>query len=234
MMLFTPTIYPGDVIAVGDIHGRFDLLDELCTHVTGTGARVIFLGDMIDRGPNSIGVVERIHDMVLDPEAWGLEEVIALMGNHEWMLMDALTGPMGCILQWLRNGGTQEQYDALEPYYDWMKNLPVFVTINDTMFIHAGVYPGHDPREAIFARRTDRLLWMREPFLTLGPQFEKWNPNLKRIVFGHTPETAMPYLIPNGICIDTAAWHTGILTTYNATQNTFWNYDLDVEPPVDH
>lgn len=232
-MHFTPTINPGDVIAVGDIHGRFDLLDELCQHVKGSDATIIFLGDLIDRGPDGVGVVERVHDMTLDPEAWGLQSVIALMGNHEWMFMDAFTGPYSSVALWLRNGGSQEQYDGLKPYYDWMKNLPIFTTIGDTMFIHAGFFPGKNPHESIQERRTESILWMRAPFLVYGPEFENWNNNLKKVVFGHTPESAMPYVIPNGICIDTGAFHTGVLTTYNATQNTFWSYEIDVEPPLD-
>jgi hypothetical protein len=111
---------------------------------------------------------------------------------------------------------------------DWIAELPVYMTIGETMFIHAGFYPGKNPVDTINAGKTDNILWMREPFLSMGPQFEKWNPELKQVVFGHTPRNSKPYEIPGGgICIDTGAYHTGILTAYNATRNTFTQYQLD-------
>jgi serine/threonine protein phosphatase 1 len=69
-------------------------------------------------------------------------------------------------------------------------------------------------------------LWMREPFLSRGPEFEKWNPELKQIVFGHTPnDLGQPYRIPDGICIDTGAFYTDTLTAYNVTQETFYQFE---------
>lgn len=226
MINYTPVIQPGDVIAVGDIHGRFDLLDAFCDHVADSGATVVFLGDLIDRGGQDLEVLDRIHYMMMSPESWGLESVVALMGNHEWMFIDAATGPASSLTLWLQNGGNFEAYADMLRHLPWIQRLPVFLIIGDTLFIHAGFYPGKDPAETIKLGRTENLLWMRQPFLTYGPEFEKWNPNLKRVVFGHTPESAMPYFIPGGgICIDTGAFQTGVLTTYNATQNTFWSHE---------
>jgi hypothetical protein len=78
--------------------------------------------------------------------------------------------------------------------------------------------------------KIDKLLWMREPFLSHGPQFEKWNPELKKIVFGHTPKEGIgegkPYTIPDGICIDSGACWTGVLTAYNATQDVFYSFEV--------
>jgi hypothetical protein len=69
---------------------------------------------------------------------------------------------------------------------------------------------------------------MREPFLSMGPKFEDWNPELKQVVFGHTPKfgagEGKPYTIPQGICIDTGAFWTGILTAYNVTQDVFHEF----------
>jgi hypothetical protein len=71
---------------------------------------------------------------------------------------------------------------------------------------------------------------MREPFLSQGPQFEKWNPELKKIVFGHTPQdynVGQPYTIPGGgVCIDTGAFFTNVLTGYNVTQDMFYPIKL--------
>jgi serine/threonine protein phosphatase 1 len=129
---------------------------------------------------------------------------------------------------WLQNGGNFDKYDEMQEHLEWLSELPVYMTLNDTLFIHAGLYPGKNPLDTINAGKTDNILWMREPFLTLGPQFEKWNPNLKQVIFGHTPRDDQPYFIPNGICIDTGAYHTGVLTSYNVTRNTFTQYKLEV------
>ena len=108
---------------------------------------------------------------------------------------------------------------------DWFDELPIYMTVGDTLFIHAGIVPGRDPYELVDKGYIDKLVWMREPFLSMGPQFEKWNPELKQVVFGHTPKFDIgegePYTIPEGICVDTGAYFTGVLTGYNVTQETF-------------
>ena len=117
-----------------------------------------------------------------------------------------------------------------QEHLDWISELPVYMTVGDTMFIHAGFWPGMNPFETIDKGRTDSILWMREPFLSMGPQFEKWSPDLKRVVFGHTPkfdgpEEGKPYEIPGGgICIDSGAYFTDRLTSYNATRDTLNQY----------
>jgi serine/threonine protein phosphatase 1 len=142
------------------------------------------------------------------------------------MMVDAFTGSSTSLLLWLQNGGNFEQYAEMQEHLEWVADLPVYMTIGDTMFIHAGFWPGKDPVDTINAGKTDSILWMREPFLTQGPMFEKWNPELKQVVFGHTPQGPEPYRIPNGICIDTGAYFTGVLTSYNVTQDTFTSYAL--------
>jgi hypothetical protein len=96
------------------------------------------------------------------------------------------------------------------------------------------MYPGKNPLDTINAGKTENLLWMREPFLTYGPEFEKWAPELKRCVFGHTPrKDGKPYTIPGGgICIDTGAFYTNVLTAYNATTDTYFQVTTNDEPPA--
>lgn len=228
-----PTPSPGDVIAVGDIHARYDLLEKLIEHVRDTQAVIIFLGDIIDRGGQDIQVVETIRKLTEDPESEGLSNVFCLMGNHEGMLIDALTGPMQSTLLWMQNGGNFDQYDVLSEHLEWFEQLPIFMTIDETMFIHAGIYPGVDPTDTINKGKTENLLWMREPFLSYGPEFEKWNPGLKQVIFGHTPKfdvgEGLPYTIPDGICIDTGAFWTNVLTAYNVTTETFYSYTTNDE-----
>lgn len=218
-------IEPGDVIALGDVHGRMDLFDKFCDHVADSGATVILLGDLIDRGPDSLGVLDRAHCMMMTPESWGLESVTVLMGNHEYMFLDAFDGPYSSMALWLQNGGDFEQLPGMQRHAPWIKRLPIFCTIGETLFIHAGHYPGKHPRETILGGRLESILWIREPFLTYGSEFERWNPKLKQVVFGHTPRSAMPYYVPSGVCIDTAAFTTGVLTSYNVTKNTFASYE---------
>jgi hypothetical protein len=59
--------------------------------------------------------------------------------------------------------------------------------VGETLFVHAGVFPGVDPAETVAAGKVQKLVWVREPFMTVGPQLEKWTNKLKRVVHGHTP-----------------------------------------------
>lgn len=223
---FCDVIPEDSVIAVGDIHGCYQQYYEFLDWVKGSGARVILLGDMIDRGPDDLAVLERTRDLLLDPESWGLESFVALRGNHEQMFLNAHEG---CGWEdWVANGGDWINFERLRPHAEWIQELPYYVTVGDTLFSHAGCYPGENPEKFMkshFLR--EQFLWIREPFLSRGPEFEKWNPDLKKVVFGHTPASSLPYRIPNGVCIDTMAFRSGTLTAYNATYDTFNQFDIE-------
>jgi serine/threonine protein phosphatase 1 len=226
-------INPGDVIAVGDIHGRFDLLERFLDHVKGTEAIVILLGDLIDRGPDDVKVLNRVKSLLDNPSSFGLSNFYALMGNHEAMFVDALEGNSQELLLWLNNGGNFEAMPDLQEHVGWVKELPLYMTIDDTMFIHAGVYPGQDPFKVANSDKWQNLVWLREPFMTVGPQFEKWSPNLKRVVHGHTPyfENDLMGQVNvsregDRIGIDTGAYFSGILTSYNVTKNVFTQHTV--------
>lgn len=221
-LIYDDTITYGDVIAVGDIHARYDLLEALLDKIRGTQAIVVFLGDLVDHGGQDVEVLSKIKDLEENPESEGLSNVFTLMGNHETMLVDAVRGHPSDFFAWTRNGGNFEQFDEFEPYLDWLDQLPIYITIGDTMFIHAGVFPGVNPYDSINQGQTESLLWMRSPFLEFGPQFENWSTELKKVVFGHTPRGEEPYEIPDGICIDTSAWNTGVLTAYNVTNESYF------------
>ena len=226
MITFDDKIGAGDVIAVGDIHARYDLFELFLDHVRHTEAIVILLGDIIDRGGQDLQVLEKVRELLNAPEKEGLSNFFCLMGNHEGMFVDALTGTGSDYRLWMQNGGNFEQYDEMREHLEWIAELPVYMTVNDTMFIHAGCYPGKDPYETVDRGRVDNILWMREPFLTYGPEFEKWNPGLNKMVFGHTPQGEMPYEIPQGLCIDTGAFCTGVLTSYNVTRDTIAQFSI--------
>jgi serine/threonine protein phosphatase 1 len=226
MITLDDSIGRGDIVALGDVHARYDLFELFLDHVRGTEAIVILLGDVIDRGGQDLQVLNKVRQLLEDPEKEGLSNLFCLMGNHEAMMVDAFTGPSSSLQLWLQNGGNFEQYDEMREHLEWIAELPVYMTVNDTMFIHAGCYPGKDPYETVDCGKVDNILWIREPFLTYGPQFEKWNPALNKMVFGHTPKSEMPYEIPQGLCIDTGAYHTGVLTSYNMTRDTVAQFSI--------
>jgi serine/threonine protein phosphatase 1 len=233
-VVYNNTVNPGDVIAVGDIHGRLDLLDVFLESVRGTQATVVLLGDLIDRGPDDLGVLERVEKLLEEPEAWGLESVYALRGNHEQLFLDACEGYD--VDLWANNGGKYWDLDQMTPHYNWVRNLPIYLAVGETLFIHAGVFPGVDPAETVAAGKVQKLVWVREPFMTVGPQLEKWTNKLKRVVHGHTPFFEDDLLGQVNVSqkgdrvgIDSGAYFTGVLTSYNTTQNTFTQHTVQTD-----
>lgn len=214
------------VYAVGDIHGRNDLLLEMIARVVDDCAgyhgtvKVVFIGDVIDRGPNSADVVETLLHRL--PTCW---QTVFLRGNHERAMLDFLRDPEGSPA-WLAWGGRQ----ALESYgiglydgrgarapallaADFAKELerrghnrlfdemqPYHVE-GSYLFVHAGVRP----KIALEKQMEDDLLFIREDFLA------KPHGLPYVVVFGHTilPE---PLLLDDRIGLDTGAFESGILT----------------------
>ena len=226
MFKFSDTIRKGDVIAVGDIHGMARLYIQFLNWVYQSGASVVLLGDLIDRGEDDVTVLNRTYDLLQDPFGWGLEGFSVVRGNHEQMFLNVVDG-YGWS-DWVKNGGAWEDYENLKKHAHWIQELPYYVTIGETLFSHAGVIPGENPVESLKSHTLrEKFLWNRGTFLKVGPQFEQWNPHLKKVVFGHTPESALPYFVKNGVCIDTAAYQTGVLTAYNVTQDTYKQFEFN-------
>jgi serine/threonine protein phosphatase 1 len=217
------------VYAVGDVHGRLDvlgpLLHDIVRDAVETGgdepALLVFLGDYVDRGPDSKGVV----DLILEMQAVERFEVRALKGNHEEALLGFLDDPaFGAA--WLEHGGgaTLVSYGVQPPaqrtdveawtrardalrdllpsdHRRFYESLELMVAQGDYAFVHAGVRPG-----VPLARQAERdLLWIRQDFLEARGRFEKV------IVHGHTP-LEEPQLLPTRLGIDTGAYATGVLT----------------------
>jgi serine/threonine protein phosphatase 1 len=239
-MTYTPKydtdISPGDCLAVGDIHGRSDLLDVFLDYVRDTQTTIVILGDLIDRGPNCAGVLDRVKQLLDDPESWGLQAFYCLRGNHEQLFLDAAEGRMGDLQLWIQNGGNASgQVHEMLKHTDWIEKLPLYMTIGDTLYCHAGIYPGKDPAPYTQTRTLrEQLMWMREPFLSKGPMFSLWNPRLRRCVHGHScylddARIGTVNVSDTGdrIDIDTAAVYSGVLTSYNATRNTFAKHTVN-------
>lgn len=217
------------IYAVGDVHGRLDLLgallvkigEDVLAQAPDRQPSLIFLGDYVDRGPSSRGVIDRL--IQLQGEA--AFDVRALKGNHEEQMLlflnDAKAGPA-----WAEFGGAQTMvsYGVTPPqsrtdaeawedarrafaeavpqaHLDFLSRLELAVVCGDYLFVHAGVRPGV-PLE----QQSERdLMWIRDEFLSSDRHHGKV------VVHGHTPADA-PFLGHNRIGIDTGAYATGTLT----------------------
>ena len=216
--------------AIGDIHGRLDLLEPLidliradiaADSLSGERPLLVFLGDYIDRGPASRGVVDHIIRLRARP---GLE-VKALKGNHEEALLlflqDAEFGRT-----WINHGGanTLSSYqvqppntrspaedfekarsalhEAMGPHHlRFFRELELYLQQDDYLFVHAGVRWG----VPIEKQAEQDLLWIRRDFLEVDEAMDHV------IVHGHTP-AERPFLGDGRIGIDTGAYATGVLT----------------------
>jgi diadenosine tetraphosphatase ApaH/serine/threonine PP2A family protein phosphatase len=233
-------ISEGDVIALGDIHATWKPYEDFLNWVKGSEATVVLLGDLIDRGGDDLKTLNATKTLIEDPEAWGLHSFHVLMGNHEKMFLesfadwgDGLEIFFQSATQWFSNGGSRENAEEMaRDHYEWISKLPYLLTIGDTIFVHGGIWPGVDPRGRS-SREAASLLWMREPFLRLGPKLGAWTTKYKRVVHGHTPTflerghwSFSPVNLVDRVNIDTGCCFSGEegegrLTAYNVTKGTF-------------
>jgi serine/threonine protein phosphatase 1 len=202
--------------AIGDIHGCHQALIRLLAQCRDYAAerpcRYIFIGDYIDRGPDSRSVIATVRALA---EAKG-QEVVWLLGNHEALLLEALE--TGDPFQWLCNNGdaTLESYgvssaeEIPEADIAWLNTLCLFYDDGQRFYVHAGI----DPREPLGRQSRESLLWMREPFLSTTTGFGRL------VVHGHTPQrSGKPDLRRNRVNIDTACVYGGVLTAAVFTED---------------
>ena len=221
-----PRIPSGLVVtAIGDVHGRLDLLEPILAQAERRALaepslehRIVLLGDLVDRGPSSSGVLDRLCAGVRGCD------LVALKGNHEEALL-AFLARSGERMDWLGYGGvetlwsygievrellTPARIDALRLALDrvlppahrrFLDSMPLTTAIGDYFFVHAGVRPGR----SLADQAPEDLVWIREPFLSWRQPFEKV------IVHGHTP-VREPEIRQNRINLDTGAFATGRLT----------------------
>jgi len=205
------------IFAIGDIHGRLDLttaaLDAIEARAAGADSfRVIFLGDYVDRGPDSRGVVELMMTLSRD------HRYVCLKGNHEARMVQCLTGgATEDFTRWMDNGGRQtlDSYGAVDwdaagvavpaEHLRWMRGLPLTSGDGHRVYVHAGLMPATP-----FDRQTEETcLWIRERFLRApAHQFDA------HVVHGHTPQWAgkpdmgEPEFLPHRTNLDLAAYAT--------------------------
>lgn len=222
---FTADVVPeGEICVIGDVHGRSDLLHQLLDWIAQAHThhvRLIFVGDMIDRGEHVAETLELIQS--LQSGSW-LGKVTALKGNHEAMLLDFIHAPEGTGASWIQHGGTytMQSYGVPPPTLDpealsaarddlcnaigvetitWMGNLPLFETCGNIFISHAGA----NPNKALDQQSEADLIWGHPDFLTKTRRDNFW------VVHGH-------YIVEkataqNGrISVDTGAYATQKLT----------------------
>lgn len=213
------------IYAIGDVHGRIDLLNSLLARIDENLANSpierpvhVFVGDYIDRGPNSRDVIERLL------KRSRTHEVICLKGNHEALILEFLDDPtvlenwrhLGALPTLMSYGltppnrtesrGHEKLAAALrqtmpEEHRNFLTNLHMTFTCGDYFFVHAGVRPG----VPLAAQKEADLLWIRDEFLASNAAFGKM------VVHGHTPIDE-PDIRKNRINIDTGAFASGKLT----------------------
>ena len=223
------------VYAVGDVHGRLDLFEAMIAAIEAVDAargpsatsEVILLGDLIDRGPDSAGVVSAARD-------WAQRSnVRILLGNHEEMLLKAF-GDEQVLRNFLRWGGretvlsyvadpgayhradlagTRALMQASIPQADlaFIASFEDSIAVGDYLFVHAGV----DPDVPLAEQKISDLRWIREPFLSHAGDLGAV------VVHGHTI-TGDPQVRPNRIGIDTGAFNSGRLTALGLEGSTRW------------
>jgi len=221
------------LVAVGDVHGQLALLEDLLSQIDSAGlldaARLVFLGDYIDRGPDSRGVIERLLELRRQRP-----DTVFLRGNHEQMLLDALDAGTGSssaaprvvpLALWLQGGGdaTVRSY-GIEPaapnraalaacrdvlpadHLAFLRSLTMEYVAERHHFVHAGLPPPGRP--VVLPDGRDPRLWIRYDFLQSDSDFGG-----RTVVYGHTPyRDGQPVIEATRIGIDTAAAYGGPLT----------------------
>ena len=225
--------------AIGDIHGRLDLLDALLLKIErDIAARrrakniIVFLGDLIDRGPQSAQVIERLR-------TWQARDAktIFLCGNHEEVLLRVLAGEATVLGDWLKFGGAQclasygldaaqlgDQHETVAlsairaaiplAHRAFLESFGDTFRFGDYLFVHAGIRPGL----AVAAQAQKDLRWIRDPFL------DDQSDHGFVVVHGHTISEQVEERA-NRIGIDTGAYRSGILTAMGIEGTSRWFLD---------
>jgi serine/threonine protein phosphatase 1 len=225
----------GRIYAIGDIHGRLDLLHDLIDllHKDARSRpplrnRVVILGDFIDRGPDSQRLVELLHSRQS-------ADFIVLKGNHEAAMIDALRGDFAALDLWLQYGGdaTLRSFGVAEHVITsddpqmlvgaarkaiprrlvkWLESLPLYHRAGPYFFVHAGIQPG-----VPLARQTAKdMLWIRNAFTESPLKHEAM------IVHGHTVYEEGVFFGSNRIGVDTGAYRTGRLSAVGIEVDARW------------
>ena len=201
---------PAVTYAIGDIHGRSDLLKTLLgmildhrRKIEGT-AKIVFLGDYVDRGPDPKGVFEILRSKQLRKD---FDEVIVLKGNHELMLIEKIDLYEDYLRENVPAGVLRERFHNIEKVSDrsfrvlksYLRKLPSYHSDGIRLFTHAGIAPGLE----IDSLSEEALLWYRGPVQDKHGRF---------VVHGHTSVLRKPKVTKHAVNIDTMAYGSSQLT----------------------
>ena len=224
------------VYAIGDVHGCADLLDQLLARIEADDrardparTTIVFLGDLVDRGPASAAVIERLRLLAAERP-----DTRFLLGNHEEVFLESLKGEPKALRMFCRIGGRETimsygldaaDYDRMDyeelhaamrvrvpaEHQAFLESFEDMVTIGDYAFVHAGVRPGTD----LAAQRGADLRWIRNPFLDHDRALDKM------VVHGHTISAGLDEQV-HRIGVDTGAYETGVLTALGLEGTARW------------
>lgn len=213
------------LLAIGDIHGCLSAFDDLLAWVAPTPEDVIItLGDYVDRGPDSRGVIDRLIELKQRLN------LICLRGNHEVMMVEAYRGGRSEKKMWLGVGGVQTlgsygievarpgTLDDIPPtHWDFLEDgLVPYHETEHFIFVHATVYCDTD-----LADQPDNALYWE----FLGEAMRHHSG--KQVICGHTSQkSGEPKVVPGAVCIDTFVYGGGWLTCLDATNGRFWQTDM--------
>ena len=233
--------------AIGDIHGRLDLLDRMLEKIEADQAArkpartsIVFLGDLIDRGPQSAGVVERLRNY-----RPSFAKTVFLMGNHEEVLLRILAGEMDILPDWLRFGGAEcarsygvdpADLECREPaaalrllrraipkeHIKFLSGFADTASFGGYLFVHAGIRPG----VPLDRQAGKDLRWIRGPFL------EDESDHGRIVVHGHTITEEVDER-RNRIGLDTGAYWSGVLTAVGLEGDERWYLQTPSASPVE-
>lgn len=221
-----PPLPDEDLVVIGDIHGRLDLLDDIMDEIArkAPNHRLVFVGDYIDRGPSSKEVLLRLADL---PDA-----PVFLMGNHETMMLEFLGDPVSKGLRWLKHGGlaTLDSFgisldDSTDSAgimdaqarlaetlsgetADWLGSLRSYWQSGNLVVTHAGP----DPQLPMDAQDQESFLWGHQRFLRDERNDQLW------VAHGHWI-VDQPTCARGRIAVDIGAWRTGKLAAAILTRN---------------
>lgn len=212
-MINADTEYSGRLLAIGDIHGCQEQLQQLIRQVKPTTEdQVVFLGDYVDRGPDSAGVIEYLIEF-----GKTFPQTIFLRGNHEQMFLNYLDDKDPSLF--LINGGinTLDSYrrkDWLpipEPHLEFLQALQMSFICDRYIFVHAGLRPGVPPEQ----QDESDLLWIRQDFISSDYDWDK------TVVYGHTP-LQKPFFANHRIGLDTGCVYGRQLTCCDVKTREIW------------
>ncbi len=220
---------PKKVFAIGDIHGCASELKKLLKKLPlDLNSTVVFLGDYVDRGPDSQGVIQTIIELQ------NHYDVVPLLGNHEDMMREFLRDPSSTLAGFfILNGGSAtlasyvtegNHYEVPDAHVHFLNNLQLYYETDTHFFVHAGV-PNVQLKKMDHEAHKNEMLWIRNPFLSSSFKWEKI------IVHGHTPCDEVE-ITKNRINLDTGCVFEGCLSAIEVNSGQI--YQVEADEPAPH